>query len=195
MSVYKLSQAGSPKTSRTLYSSMSAGTNYFYGAMVPISSTVVSSTGSVTMSSIPSTYQDLVLVVSARTDSSTLTSALLRFNGDSGSNYSSTMLIGNSVSSASERYSNESFVRIGYAVGSSQLASAYATQVVHLLNYANTSTNKTILARDASDTNGSGLTQLSAGVWRNTAAISSITYATSLVAGSTATLYGIRAVS
>jgi hypothetical protein len=169
--------------------------NNQFGAMVPISSTVVASTGSVTMSSIPATFQDLFLVVSARTDSSTLTSALLRFNGDSGSNYSSTMLIGNGSSATSERYSNESFVRIGYAIGSSQLASAYASQTIHILNYANTSTNKTVIARDASDTNGSGLTQLSAGLWRNTAAISSITYATSLVAGSTATLYGIRAVS
>ena len=193
MGVYELSGAGSVKTGRTLYTSMNA--NNIYGAMVPISSTVVSTTGSVTISSIPNTYQDLMLIVSARTDSSTLTSALLRFNGDSGSNYSSTMLIGNGTSATSERYSNESFVRIGYAIGSSQLASAYASQSIHILNYANTSTNKTIIARDASDTNGSGITQLSAGLWRNTTAISSITYATSLVAGSTVTLYGIRAVS
>ena len=193
MPVYEMSAAGSVKVPRVNHQSMNA--NNQFGAMVPISSTVVASTGSVTMSSIPATFQDLFLVVSARTDSSTLTSALLRFNGDSGSNYSSTMLIGNGSSATSERYSNESFVRIGYAIGSSQLASAYASQTIHILNYANTSTNKTVIARDASDTNGSGLTQLSAGLWRNTAAISSITYATSLVAGSTATLYGIRAVS
>jgi hypothetical protein len=191
MPVYEMSAAGSVKVPRVNHQSMNAGNQF--GAMVPISSTVVASTGSVTMSSIPNTYQDLMLIVSARTDSSTLTSALLRFNGDSGSNYSSTMLIGNGTSATSERYSNESFVRIGYAIGSSQLASAYATQAVHILNYAGTSTNKTIIARDASDTNGSGLTQLSAGLWRNTTAISSITYATSLVAGSTVTLYGIRA--
>jgi hypothetical protein len=193
MGVYELSGAGSVKTGRTLYTSMNA--NNQYGAMVPISSVVVSTTGSVIISSIPSTYQDLMLVVSARTDSSGLTSALLRFNGDTGSNYSSTMLLGNGTSATSERYSNESFVRVGYAIGSSQLASAYASQCIHILNYANTSTNKTVIARDASDTNGSGITQLSTGLWRNTSAISTIWYATSLVAGSTVTIYGIRAVS
>jgi hypothetical protein len=193
MGVYELSGAGSVKTGRTLYTSMNA--NNQFGAMVLISSVVVSSTGSVILSNIPATFQDLMLVVSARTDSSTLTSALLRFNGDSGSNYSSTMLLGNGSSATSERYSNESFVRIGYAIGSSQLASVYSSQAIHILNYANTTTNKTVIARNASDVNGSGITQLSATLWRNTAAISSITYATSVVAGSTLTLYGIRAVS
>jgi hypothetical protein len=191
MPVYEMSAAGSVKVPRVNHQSMNAGNQV--GTLVPIGSTVVSSTGSVILSNIPTTFQDLVLVVNARTDSSTLTSGLLRFNGDSGSNYSSTMLIGNGSSATSERYSNESFVRIGYAIGSSQLASTYAIQMVHILNYANTSTNKTIIARDASDTSGSGLAQLSSGLWRNTTAISSITYATSLVAGSTLTLYGIRA--
>jgi hypothetical protein len=163
------------------------------GAMEPINSTVVSVAGTVTLSSIPSTYKDLMLVVNARTDSSTLSSGLLRLNGDTGTNYSTTLLIGNGTSATSERYSNESFIRIGYAIGSSQLATAYATQVIQILDYANTSRFKTILSRDASDTNGSGITQLSAGLWRNTAAISSLTYPVSLVSGSTLTLYGIKA--
>jgi hypothetical protein len=163
------------------------------GAMVPISSVNVSSTGSVTLSNIPNTFQDLMLVVSARTDSSSLTSALLRFNGDTTSVYSSTMFLGNGSSATSERYSNESFARIGYAVGSSQQILTFSSQLIHILDYANTSRFKTIISRDASDVNGSGITQLSAALWRNTAAITSITYATSIVPGSTVTLYGIKA--
>lgn len=163
------------------------------GAMVPINSVNVSTTGSVTLSNIPNTFQDLMLVVSARTDSSSLTSALLRFNGDTSSVYSSTLLLGNGASPLTERYSNESFNRIGYAIGSSQLASTFASQVIHILDYANTSRFKTIVSRDASDTNGSGIAQLAAALWRNTAAITSITYATSIVPGSTVTLYGIKA--
>ena len=194
MGVYELSGAGSVKTQRTNYKNMNA--NNQYGAMVPINSTVVSSTGSVNIPNIPSIYQDLMLAVSARTDSSTLTSALLRFNGDSGSNYSSTMLIGNGSSATSERYSNESFVRVGYAIGSSQLASAYSAQTIHILNYANTSTNKTVIARDASDTSGSGITQLSIGLWRNTAAITSLAMypetGPNWVTGSSFYLYGIK---
>jgi hypothetical protein len=163
------------------------------GAMVPINSVNVSTTGSVTLSNIPNTFQDLMLVVSARTDSSSLTSALLRFNGDTSSVYSSTLLLGNGVSATSERYSNESFARIGYAVGSSQLASAFSSQVVQIIDYASTSRFKTIVSRDSSDTNGSGVSQLTTALWRNTAAITSITYATSIVPGSTITLYGIKA--
>ena len=163
------------------------------GAMEFIRSTVVSANGTVTLSSIPNTYQDLILVITARTDSSSLTSGLLRFNGDTGSNYSSTLLYGTGTAPTSERYSNESFTRIGYAIGSSQLANVFSTQLVQILNYANTSTNKTVISRDASDVNGSGITQLTIGSWRNTAAINSITYPVTLVAGSTVTLYGIKA--
>lgn len=190
--VHKLSQIGSLTGNKIDYPSMLAGYGDF-GALQRIRYTAVTSTGSVTFSSIPATFQDLLMVVYARTDSATLTSALLRFNGDTGNNYSSTMLIGNGASATSERYSNESFVRIGYAIGSSQLANAYSTHAIHILNYANTTTNKTSLARDASDVNGSGITQLASGLWRNTAAINSITYATSLVSGSTVALYGVRA--
>jgi len=174
------------------YASNAAGA--MHGALVPIRSLTVSSAGSVLISNIPSVYRDLLLVVSARTDSSTLTSGLLRLNGDTSSIYSSTMFIGNGTTAVSERYSNESFVRVGYAIGSTQLASTYASQVIHILNYASTSTNKVVLARDANDVNGSGLIQLSAGLYRSTTAISSITYATTLVAGSTVHLYGIRTV-
>jgi hypothetical protein len=165
-----------------------------HGAMVPIRSVVVSSAGSVLLSNIPSIYQDLMLIMTARTDSSPLTSLLIRLNGDTGSNYSSTLLNGNGSSPASERYTNESFIRVGYAIGSGQLSNVYSSQTIHILNYANTSTNKTVIARDASDVNGSGLVQLSAGLWRNTAAISSITIPTTLVSGSTVTLYGVRTV-
>jgi hypothetical protein len=71
--------------------------------------------------------------------------------------------------------------------------------MIHIFNYANTSTNKTTLARFASDQNGSGFTALSVGLWRNTAAISSLNISTGngsifWAAGTTVNLYGIRAV-
>lgn len=191
MGVYKLSAAGSITNPRTEYKSMLAGYGDF-GAVQRIFNLTRTTTGSTVISNIPQTFKHLFLVVNARTDSSTLTSALLRFNGDSGNNYSSTLSIGNGTSATGERYTNESFFRIGYAIGSSQLASAYSTQFVYLYDYANSLYNKTFTARDASDTNGSGITQMSVGLWRNTSSINSITYATSLVAGSTLSLYGIK---
>jgi hypothetical protein len=190
MPVYEMSAAGSVKIPRVNHQSMNAGNQF--GAMVPISSTTVSSTGSVVISNIPNTFQDLFLIVNARTDSANTSSAVLRFNNDSGNNYSSTMFYGTGSAVTSERYTNESFIRVGYAIGSSETASAFSINAIHILNYANTSTFKTAINRDASDRNGAGLVQLTSGLWRSTAAISSIWYATSLVAGSTITLYGIR---
>jgi hypothetical protein len=62
------------------------------------------------------------------------------------------------------------------------------------MNYANTTTNKSFLARASKGSSG---VDLVAGLWRNTAAINSITFyepgARLFGIGSTFTLYGIAA--
>ena len=61
------------------------------------------------------------------------------------------------------------------------------------MNYANTTTYKTILGRWGSSANNQ--TRISVGLWRSTAAITSFTITPSLgiAAGSSFTLYGIKA--
>jgi len=148
--------------------------------------TLGSAASSVTFSSIPSTYTDLVLVVnSARTTSNDAVS--LEFNGDTGSNYSRLLMYGTGSSAATFRESNATLIEIGVQDTSN------CTNIFNVMNYANTSSNKSVVAR----ANATGV-RVSAGigVWRNTAAITSIKFATggsTFIAGSTFTLYGIKA--
>ena len=74
--------------------------------------TLSSAAGSVTFTSIPQTYTDLVLVVNGRKDSSVSVDAFYcRINGDGSSNYSWTSVAGDGSSAYSERTSNDS---LGY---------------------------------------------------------------------------------
>ena len=142
--------------------------------------TLGSTSSSVTLSSIPATYTDLVLVVdSTITDGSV--DFLLRINGDSSINYSRTYMYGDGTSAVSGR--NTSIDRIGSGT----------KLIYHFMNYANTTTNKTVLGRYG--TAGS-LTLAQAALWRSTAAITSITMllpSSTFTVGSTFTLYGIKA--
>jgi hypothetical protein len=150
------------------------------------------STTSVTLSSIPATYTDLVLVINAKND--TLTNTEIRFNGDTGSNYSNTMLSGNGTSATSARESNNTSISIDNVAYMTTGDFAYSN-IIQIMNYANTTTNKTLLTRANSAANG---VDAIVGLWRNTAAITSLTILTTtgtrvFAAGSTFSLYGISA--
>jgi hypothetical protein len=151
----------------------------------PIATTTVSgsSTTAVTFSSIPSTYTDLVLIANA-TASSAGQGMNLTFNGDTGSNYSSTRLYG---SGSSDRQTSGTF--INFALGSFD---AGQLVLANIQNYSNSTTNKTMLLRQNT---ASAFVGALVGLWRNTAAINAITIQISggnYVAGSTFTLYGVK---
>lgn len=149
-----------------------------------------SNTTSVTFSSIPNTYTDLVLIANTRLVSSgSGTNYLVTFNGDSGSNYSITYLTGNGSSASSGRASNQTAMDTAYMPSNSALGVIKYS----INNYANTTTYKTLLSR--SDQADSGVFAY-VGLWRNTAAITSMTIAggaSNILSGSTFTLYGIKA--
>lgn len=150
--------------------------------------TLGSATATVTFSSIPSTYTDLVLVV-AGSASTGQRNLLLQFNGDTGTNYSATILYGDGSTAGSVRQTNQTTANVG------GLATTSSSQTVaHIMNYSNTTTYKTILGRGDSATD---ITAAKVSVWRNTAAINSIvlSLATSdtFVTGTTFSLYGIKA--
>jgi len=160
---------------------MPAGSTY-----TPIATqTLGSNTASVTFSSIPSTYTDLVLVF-AGTNVSGLSGNGIRFNSDSGSNYSSTNLNGDGSSASSFNFPNTNYMRAGISNNSQSVS------IVQIQNYSNTTTNKTVLARGSS---GASYVRVDVGMWRNTAAINSILYyvdsGANFASGSTFTLYGI----
>lgn len=195
MGVYELSGAGSIKTGRTLYTSMNAGN--MYGAMVPIASVDLSG-GAYNFVNIPQTYQDLMVVVSSRDTTTGTTTVLFNYiNNDGTSIYSQTWLEGNGSSASSGRNANTAPFGVGVQTASGATTGIFASNVIHILNYANTTTFKTVLWRSAADTNGAGQTRLAVGLYRSTAAVSQffLAPAAGFVAGSTATIYGIRAVS
>jgi hypothetical protein len=156
----------------------------------PIASVTLSSAqSSVTFSGIPQTYTDLVLVANTATNTST-NYYLIEFNSDTGSNYSSTHLRGTGSAASSTRYSNQTsiFTSIGSTINTTKLSSIMIAQI---MNYSNSTTYKTVLARD----NNAG-TEVDATValWRSTSAITSIKIsigANNFDTGSTFALYGV----
>ena len=160
---------------------MTAGPTY-----TPIQTqTLGSATNTVSFNSIPQTYTDLVLVINGKTSYSAQDAAYVYYNGDTTyTNYSITRLYGNGSSAASDRYNAP------YAIW---MGNAFGTAIVNVQNYSNTTTYKTTLARSGA-LGGAGITGATVGLWRNTAAITSITiYDTSenWQIGSQFTLYGI----
>jgi hypothetical protein len=159
----------------------------------PISTqTLGSAASSVTFSSIPATYTDLILVsVPIVTAATTFA---VRFNSDTASNYSATILTGDGTSAASTRVSSQTEIRISY------VATARTTNTSNIItqiqNYSNATTYKTLLSRDNAASDGAGAI---VGLWRATpAAITSITIiplsgGSIINTGSTFTLYGIKA--
>ena len=161
----------------------------------PIATQTLSSTSaSVTFSSIPSTYTDLVLVCNIGISVSGQTVQTI-FNGDTGSNYSFTELAGDGSTSSSGRLSSRTNIYSGLAVAPSTDLSC--TLVFNINNYSNTTTYKVLISRES--TNGAGTYQgvnTVVGLWRSTAAIYEINFTPStgdFIVGSTFTLYGIKA--
>lgn len=159
----------------------------------PIATTTLSTGAtSITFSSITGTYTDIRIVLAVSGFSNTTGGVALRFNSDTGSNYSQTRLIGNGTAASSTRRTNVSdieFFNNSIASGNPVFLAA------DIFSYAG-STNKTVLLEASTDLNGSGSVFRHVGLWRNTAAITAIqAYNTSgydFSAGTTATLYGIK---
>lgn len=157
----------------------------------PIATTTLgSAAASHTFSSIPATYTDLVLVYAGTTGSST-SYLSLQFNGDTTTNYSTTHLRGTGSAANSTRYSSQSEM---YASVSSTITTTQNNVIIHIMNYANTTTFKTVLFRA---NNSDVSVETAVGLWRKTPeAINSVKVSSPSVnfaSGSTFTLYGIKA--
>ena len=163
---------------------MPAGSTY-----TPIATTTLGSgSSSVTFSSISGSYTDLILVANAACTATGQWIAL-RFNSDSGTNYSDTVLEGNGSTASSNRESNLNRAQFVYNSGTD---STYGTVTFNIQNYSNSTTYKTTLGRWNYAGNA---TTAGVAMWRNTAAITSVTLVSSgtMTTGSTFTLYGIQA--
>jgi hypothetical protein len=151
--------------------------------------TLTAAAASVTISSIPNNYTDLILVAVPIVTSAT--TFAIRFNSDSGSNYSVTGLYGDGTSAASWRLSAQTEIRVTYAATSRTTNTG--NFIVNANNYSNSTTHKTNLSRGNIASDG---TDAIVGLWRSTATINSITIipisgGTIINTGSTFSLYGV----
>ena len=157
--------------------------------MTPIAtSTLTTATASVTFSSLPQGYTDLVLIVNSK--GTAAANPGLRFNGDTGTNYSSTELVGYAGSALSGNYASTTILKSHWAGNS--MNGIWTSFIANIQNYSNSTTYKSVLTRY----NASAEVDANAGLWRSTAAITSITVITdsnSYDVGSSFTLYGIKA--
>jgi len=145
--------------------------------------TLSSAAASVTFSSIPQGYTDLVLVYTgtmASTDNINV-----RFNDDSGYLYSVTRLLGNGSAASSSRSGSTTQIQLG------EIATTQSTDIIQIMNYSNSTTYKTVLDRSS---NTSGFIKANVGLYSSTNAITSITLLTggaNYASGSVFSIYGI----
>ena len=150
--------------------------------------TLGSASASVTFSSIPATYTDLVVVASANSAAAN-NFFYLQFNGDTSTNYSYTRLFGDGSTAISDRTTNFAAGLVGYVSSTIK-----TTSIVQIMNYANTTTFKTFISRASNTTVWAAAI---VGLWRATpAAINEVKFimgsSDNTLAGSTFTLYGIK---
>lgn len=151
--------------------------------------TLGSATGTITFGSIPATYTDLRIVMVGTMVNSE--QPYVRFNSDSGTNYSYTCLYGTGSSAGSFRSTSSTRIYVAPAPNWSNTNAQMAT--VDVFSYTG-STFKTVLCAGSNDNNGSGATDRTVGLWRSTSAITQIDIVgngQNFATGFTATLYGI----
>lgn len=159
------------------------------------------SASSLTFSSISSDYTHLQIRGICRgTRSFNSESLYIRFNSDSGNNYSYHWAYGDAGGTFSTATTTTNLIQTGLFPGALATSNIMAGLIVDVLDYKNTNKNKTIKAINGYDTNGSGSGAdfnnifFSSGSWRNTNAITSITILSNGAFTTTTTfaLYGIK---
>jgi hypothetical protein len=159
--------------------------------------TLSSSQANVTFSSIPQTYTDLILIASAKSSTASATDSFgIAVNGVGSSVYSRTYLEGSGSSATTGRQTLSIRIVSDYMMGTA--GADLGVYTWNFMNYSNTTTYKTTLYRASNASNTGGFNaQATVYLYPFTSAITSLVIApmsgANLAAGSTFTLYGIKA--
>ena len=162
--------------------------------------TLSASTASVTFAGIPSTYKHLQIRAIARTNNtsgdSTQDYLKLKLNNDSGSNYANHSILGDGSSATAQSFTSQTSAYIQRTSGNGSTAGVFGTFVLDLLDYQNTSKNKTVRSLGGVDNNGSGRIYLTSNLYISTSAITQIDFSagdgTTIQQYSSFSLYGVR---
>jgi len=151
---------------------------------------------SMAFSSIPNTFTDLLLKVSARQNFAAVATTLyMSINGDTGANYSRRRLVGNGSSAASYNATGETYVYANAsATGTTATSNTFGNAEFYIPNYLS-AINKSISIDTVTENNATeAYTLLQASLYSDTTAITSLTVVgdANFLQYSTATLYGIK---
>lgn len=167
--------------------------------------TLSGSQSSITFSSIPSTYTHLQIRGVGRTNRSNYSVELLyiRFNGDTGGNYSTVGLNSDGVNMYTYPAANSATFMYGGQIATSIAGTgAFGVTITDILDYKSTTKNKSVRSVSGVEPNASysgsvyGGMNVMSGLYMNTSAITSITLTTELSGNflqfSSYALYGIK---
>jgi hypothetical protein len=169
------------------------------GSYELISTTLISTnTTSVTFNTtgLGSTYKHLQVRATTRSNTSNnlVETFSLRFNSDSGSNYTKHSLRGNGSAVSSTGGTTQTLIEVSMEAGGGLPSGVWAGSVIDILDPFSTNKNKTVRSLSGAISNGPQIAVMS-GLWTNTSAVTSLlfeNYGASFVAGSRFSLYGIK---
>lgn len=183
-------------TTITLFGILKAQETQMANTYTLIAAQTLSSTAaSVTFSSIPATYDDLVLRTSIRTASAGL-STEITFNGVAGNSYSNTAIYVTGGSPTRVDSTNRANILAYFMDNPTNTVNTFSSSEIYIPGYR-VARNKPVYITANPEDNATSTysTSHEAGLWRNTAAITSITLTGgggSYATGSTFYLYGIK---
>jgi hypothetical protein len=151
--------------------------------------TLATATSTLSFSSIPATYRDLILIGNVQAQGDSFLQYRLRVNSDTGTNYDNVRLDGNgSAPNTSGDYAASEMTFFN-----SSTSGVFSVMITNFLDYSATDKRKSVIARSSGPQNTVGVQGSS---WRNTNAITSITIFTpsgQFTVGSSWSLYGVIA--
>lgn len=156
--------------------------------MQPIYTQTVGSGGatSITFNNIPQTFTDLKVVISSRELSTANFTLEFNFNGI-GANRTSRFVQGSGTAASSSSTSSFPFI----SNANTTTANTFGNAEIYIPNYTG-SAFKSLIIDSVSENNATlSYQRLSANLWSNTAAITSIAFSTGIAEYSTFSLYGI----
>ena len=156
------------------------------------------SSGTITFSSLPTTYTHLqIRYVGRVTNADTGENLFIQFNSDTGTNYTWHYVEGTPGAPTTSGSTNATRILSGRLSAANAAANIMGVGIIDILDYRNTSKNKTVKTESGQDRNSVGQKRWDSGVWRSTSAITSITLingsGTNFTTASVFALYGIEA--
>ena len=162
--------------------------------------TLTSAQASIDFTAIPSTYTDLCVYLSGRSDAS-FTRRILRLrlnNSSTSSDYSARDLVGSGSAATPgvQATGTSSYIQVWDLPAATATASTFSNISIYIPNYANTSTYKTISVDSVTENNSTtAYMSLLAGLYNQNTAITQINLlpdSGNFAANSTAYLYGVK---